>query len=1471
MERGRGVRHIPARSTVDEEIRELREELRRERRGRRDADVGSRERDREEMVERADPTRFPDERPDFSVCEERPRGRRVTVDEDDTWDNSPENESSHNSHVSSLYGRPHITDVTPVYFMDDLGEEKYVFPLNKCESKEATEPLWREIYAQKYVQENTIRDIYLDYITKGKYRVQTLEGANILPSAWSTFVRPESYIQIAFDSTLPDSGRSPKPPLRPGPRVAYTSGDTYETISPRRSHSAADTDNESTESELATSDTETPPDVVVVPELDRKVVPPVDCEKNKLSFQVKTAQRRTPTRPNGEEETDGTSPKALDASKGPDVGECQRSRITRVMHTEARGQNRIKIYTLPGPENTQLLESVTMTWYHLPLAQLDFGRFTNLCLNIPPLSARLQTLTHKLLTKLWKEKVNHFLGGMFVEPGTVLRADEKEQSDPQSVIFSCVPYFNIQPAAKKSSWSESILFPPRTLMQSYYPYESVRNRDEEQSYRKFGNSSADGIIHVPNLWIMNIGSDVIVTCGHSSINEETVKSIIVATEDIKQLASQDVDNNTLRTIRVIDLQGREFIFPIGDCRSYFQLETRIRELRYCSGWRERDDEIRLQHKTKDGSKELRPGDWGSLIKRTDLISITVSMIDDGKGDEQALTATSSPHQVSGSSSIFVPPFFHWPQSTPKDTASGEKKVKFLGTSDVQQASILLEQADKIMMTESFTDSYNKVATVFSSAAYYRSLPELTFKEITTDFTKLRLRSKRTQPIGSALTFHQSAIENQCTRISEQTTSLFGIVRMTFELFVSDIDQSRILRKGWGAMKQLHDKVTEITLRGSLGPDPKEYTDPEWKHPDMVDRTWHIRTPAKPSHLAVLETDAQLNKVIRRCKRCSIFRSYDSPEAALKHLRKHAKKAADLEESSAIISPGVLDSSDEKRPGHSLPPDSVLKEWVLNSEQFRREETNGDALATLTKAQGIARELFVEASELAEGIQNEDGDISGLYKMPQQELVRAFRNIMVFFMATERAVHYGTEVLRDQELIDYMAERSYFPGSEKEMDEGVVKRLGEVARRSLRRVRFKLCGMVKSDPPLDIFRKKSLGPEYVCAWLMRRLLVKPVNRPGPEPSTGSLKVLQQPQQQPQETIGDLYRGFISKLQFQVNSRASKRLLRDINLLQDELQILIAVNTWQTNLIQNYTRVLDDTSYEQELPSRKSMFPYERDLLRTCLNNLKLARDDFSDLLDLCRPLSDRTKQILEINEEDHGKAIMVFTVVTVIFLPLSFATSYFGMNTSDIRDMDQTQTLFWSVAIPLTVLTVGGCMLIGYNGVELLDGISSFLRMVSGKQKESPDAGVGVSRRKPPPNLQFDTTNTQELTNLDEAEFANPRPSGCDETMEDIQANKDYASIRKKIPYVTYGDDDEWFREEEGALIKAGERRAANFSHERNGLPPLPPRIDIVPGTMGAGWDKQDAWYDMKEKELWQRNRRSHRKVDNNYYENYGRY
>ncbi|KXT00199.1 hypothetical protein AC578_7025 [Pseudocercospora eumusae] len=53
------------------------------------------------------------------------------------------------------------------------------------------------------------------------------------------------------------------------------------------------------------------------------------------------------------------------------------------------------------------------------------------------------------------------------------------------------------------------------------------------------------------------------------------------------------------------------------------------------------------------------------------------------------------------------------------------------------------------------------------------------------------------------------------------------------------------------------------------------------------------------------------------------------------------------------------------------------------------------------------------------------------------------------------------------------------------------------------------------------------------------------------------------------------------------------------------------------------------------------------------------------------------------KESRETAIYVFTIVTVIFLPLSFVSSVFGMNTKDIRNLNSNQWLFWVVAIPLT--------------------------------------------------------------------------------------------------------------------------------------------------------------------------------------------
>jgi hypothetical protein len=87
---------------------------------------------------------------------------------------------------------------------------------------------------------------------------------------------------------------------------------------------------------------------------------------------------------------------------------------------------------------------------------------------------------------------------------------------------------------------------------------------------------------------------------------------------------------------------------------------------------------------------------------------------------------------------------------------------------------------------------------------------------------------------------------------------------------------------------------------------------------------------------------------------------------------------------------------------------------------------------------------------------------------------------------------------------------------------------------------------------------------------------------------------------------------------------------------------------------------------------------------------------AEIPDLCRQLT----QAVEIQQEDHGKAILVFTVVTIIFLPMSFVTGFMGMNTVDIRNLHSGQWVFWAAAVPLTVVVVGVTIWIGYKG-ELL--------------------------------------------------------------------------------------------------------------------------------------------------------------------------
>lgn len=70
--------------------------------------------------------------------------------------------------------------------------------------------------------------------------------------------------------------------------------------------------------------------------------------------------------------------------------------------------------------------------------------------------------------------------------------------------------------------------------------------------------------------------------------------------------------------------------------------------------------------------------------------------------------------------------------------------------------------------------------------------------------------------------------------------------------------------------------------------------------------------------------------------------------------------------------------------------------------------------------------------------------------------------------------------------------------------------------------------------------------------------------------------------------------------------------------------------------------------------------------------------------------------LAIRADQNNRAILVFTVVTIIFLPLSFFTSYFGMNLKGVSDTTKTETYFWEVCGPVTVIIICLVVLFGFR-------------------------------------------------------------------------------------------------------------------------------------------------------------------------------
>jgi len=705
----------------------------------------------------------------------------------------------------------------------------------------------------------------------------------------------------------------------------------------------------------------------------------------------------------------------------------------------------------------------------------------------------------KTLMKIEKDSLKTFQTGMFIEPGTVLRGDDASKTEPSSVIFSCIPHFDVRRPLRATAAQSDRLHPPRTLMQSYYPkypYEPVRDRDDEQAFRKIGNAHNDNLIHIPSIWMLNINSNIVVTAGYRPLSSEFVKSIEVQEEELKYLTSS-VEDNTLTAVRLTDLGGRVLLFKLQEIRSYFEVEQRLRELRMLPGNRS-DAGLQVAWKTPDGvDRKIGPHNWPRLLQQKNLF-IDLSVVDEKIKEDMNESPPQEIQQIQplGFPDNSVPPFFDWP-NTSKD---GESLLG-VTTATTNRSLHCLDLVERKMKTECLPsyETLGPVDETFTSTKYYDSLSTKTSKDILANalFEVGGMSSSKAAPLYE--TFHQSIIKSKRIGLEEEIKSFVSIVHETLKLFVSDVDHTTMLRKVWGAMSKLLDATERLSNTEPCAPDFQEYLDPVWKGPLTGKRSWRIRIPSPPfsgldaskPSIALPESDGRLVQSLRKCKRCKWRTPFNDPNDALEHLRGHISR----------ISRSAGEPHDAKLT--PLLETDRLKDWIRNDDQGIIELGLAKAVLILEQGTLAARSILDQLKEVVDGVRKEDGHKSDLYTFPEK-LLETLHRLIVFYLAVERSLHFTEEGFNILEK-DKRGEK--FPNNWNRIVIA-LERFSDDVRRPLSKARVDLCRMASSSNPNDYWKRMSLGPQYISTWFMRRLIVQPLDKG--------------------KTVADLYRDYLSTL-------------------------------------------------------------------------------------------------------------------------------------------------------------------------------------------------------------------------------------------------------------------------------------------------------------------------------------------------------
>ncbi|KAI1140800.1 hypothetical protein F5Y05DRAFT_402884 [Hypoxylon sp. FL0543] len=457
----------------------------------------------------------------------------------------------------------------------------------------------------------------------------------------------------------------------------------------------------------------------------------------------------------------------------------------------------------------------------------------------------------------------------------------------------------------------------------------------------------------------------------------------------------------------------------------------------------------------------------------------------------------------------------------------------------------------------------------------------------------------------------------------------------------------------------------------------------WSRVDATHQAqWAIRSFTPTSTLSKALPRAPTNKkTFADCNACKSKKIYKPHVEALDHL--HSEHLS------------CLAYGKNKRPY-----DDPCFVWLRHCKgsqihQARNKEvidTVSQFLEELTNVKDLAMELhYLVATTSRQGSESESRPF-----LPERVFF-AFQEIMSMYFFTSRQLSFINRLGTLQSSKEKLQVGSYWRKirSSESDAQAVFTRACELLENS--KADIILSGITTRSP--DTLGIESVGPHFLAAALAANLQNRPLL---PDTETDAVQ---------------LYHEYTSKLRYQAYRRPRRRVFLEIHRLQEDLEALQNVVSSQLQVLDNYKRLLAPGSYRVTDSSRKGLFRIESRYIDSQIDRLRDKSEELRVQRERTNFLKEQVKQTIEILEENHGKAIRVFTLVTVFFLPLSFISSFFGMNTTDIRDTDYDQRFFWTVAIPVTFVVLALAFFYGYKGDSIEERILTLMHARSERRHQ----------------------------------------------------------------------------------------------------------------------------------------------------------